>query len=187
MHFPKRFTFVLATVRWFASTPGRQSSGGALHISAIRMSDSAAASAYTAPTAPTCHTTSAPWPPRSTPANPSIDQEVVVERPDGERLTVLVNIAALRDGDGRVNGAINCFQDITSRKQGEDGLRDSERKVRELIDALPAAVYVTDAEGRITMFNQAAVEFSGRVPELGAEFLVRVVEAVPVRRHPVAP
>lgn len=96
-------------------------------------------------------------------------QEVIVERPDGERLTVLVNIAALRDQHGHINGAINCFQDITSRKLGEDGLRDSERQVRELIDALPAAIYVTDAEGRITMFNQAAVEFSGRVPELGAD------------------
>lgn len=96
-------------------------------------------------------------------------QEVTVERPDGERLTLLVNIAALRDQHGHINGAINCFQDITSRKQGEDGLRDSERQVRELIDALPAAVYVTDVEGRITMFNQAAVEFSGRVPELGAD------------------
>jgi len=96
-------------------------------------------------------------------------QEVIVERPDGERLTVLVNIAALRDLNGDINGGINCFQDITSRKQGEDGLRNRERQVRELIDALPAAVYVTDAEGRITMFNQAAVEFSGRVTELGAD------------------
>jgi PAS domain S-box-containing protein len=98
-----------------------------------------------------------------------LGQEVVVERPDGQRLTVIVNIAPIRDAHGRINGAINCFQDITSRKQGEQGLRDSERQVRELIDALPAAVYVTDAEGRITMFNQAAVEFSGRVPELGAD------------------
>lgn len=96
-------------------------------------------------------------------------QEVIVERPDGERLTVLVSIAALRDQHGQVNGAINCFQDITPRKQREDGLRESERKVRELIDALSAAIYVTDAEGRITMFNQAAVEFSGRVPELGVD------------------
>lgn len=96
-------------------------------------------------------------------------QEVVVERPDGERLTVLVSIAALRDQHGHVNGAINCFQDITPRKAREDGLRENERKVRELIDALPAAIYVTDAEGRITMFNQAAVEFSGRVPELGVD------------------
>ena len=46
--------------------------------------------------------------------------EVVVEQPDGRRRTVLVNIAALKDGEGRVNGAINCFQDISNRKQAED-------------------------------------------------------------------
>jgi PAS domain S-box-containing protein len=38
---------------------------------------------------------------------------------------------------------------------------------RELLEALPAAVYTTDAAGRIMFFNQAAVEFSGRVPEIG--------------------
>jgi len=38
-----------------------------------------------------------------------------------------------------------------------------------MIDMLPAAVYTTDAEGRLTHFNPAAVEFSGRVPELGTD------------------
>jgi PAS domain S-box-containing protein len=46
---------------------------------------------------------------------------------------------------------------------------DSERLVRELLDALPVAIYTTDAAGRITFFNQAAVAFSGRVPELGTD------------------
>ena len=96
-------------------------------------------------------------------------QEVVVERPDGERRTVLVNISAFRGDDGRVDGAVNFFQDITGRKLAEAGLRDSAREIRDLIEALPAAIYTTDAEGRITMFNRAAVEFSGRVPELGSD------------------
>ena len=38
-----------------------------------------------------------------------------------------------------------------------------------MLDALPAAIYTTDAEGRLTYFNRAAVEFSGRVPELGTD------------------
>jgi two-component system, cell cycle sensor histidine kinase and response regulator CckA len=57
----------------------------------------------------------------------------------------------------------------SEREQAEEALRSSEGRLRELIEALPAAVYTTDAQGRITMFNQAAVEFSGRVPELGAD------------------
>ena len=48
-------------------------------------------------------------------------------------------------------------------------LRQSERLFHEVINALPAAVYITDAEGRLTHFNQAAVELSGRVPELGTD------------------
>ena len=38
-----------------------------------------------------------------------------------------------------------------------------------MIDALPVAIYMTDAEGRITYFNPACVEFSGRTPELGTD------------------
>ena len=48
-------------------------------------------------------------------------------------------------------------------------MRESKRRLHEIIEAIPAAVYTTDAEGRITFFNQAAVEFSGRVPELGTD------------------
>ena len=45
----------------------------------------------------------------------------------------------------------------------------SARHFGDIIDALPAAIYATDAEGRLTHFNRAAVELSGRVPELGTD------------------
>jgi PAS domain S-box-containing protein len=48
-------------------------------------------------------------------------------------------------------------------------VRDSERHLRQIIDALPAAVYTTDAEGRVTMFNEAAATFAGRTPQLGTD------------------
>ena len=38
---------------------------------------------------------------------------------------------------------------------------------RDLLNALPVAVYTTDAEGRITFYNEAAAEFAGRRPALG--------------------
>jgi PAS domain-containing protein len=40
---------------------------------------------------------------------------------------------------------------------------------REMMDALPVAVYATDAEGRLTYFNPAAAKLSGRTPELGTD------------------
>jgi PAS domain-containing protein len=43
---------------------------------------------------------------------------------------------------------------------------------RDLLNALPAAIYTTDAEGRITFFNAAAVGFAGRQPALGEAWCV---------------
>src|SRR3954452_4300401 len=41
---------------------------------------------------------------------------------------------------------------------------------RTFLEALAVAVYTTDADGRITYFNQAAVDLWGRRPELGEEW-----------------
>jgi PAS domain S-box-containing protein len=40
---------------------------------------------------------------------------------------------------------------------------------REMLEALPVAIYTTDDEGRLTYFNRASVKLSGRVPELGTD------------------
>ena len=45
----------------------------------------------------------------------------------------------------------------------------TELPCRELLDALPAAIYTTDAAGRITYYNTAAVQLAGRRPELGSD------------------
>ena len=53
------------------------------------------------------------------------DGEVHIERPDGSRVVVIVNIAPLKDERGEVIGAINCFYDVTERKKAEEALRQS--------------------------------------------------------------
>ncbi len=40
---------------------------------------------------------------------------------------------------------------------------------REMVEALPAAIYMTDAEGRLTFFNAAAAKLSGRLPKIGTD------------------
>ena len=39
----------------------------------------------------------------------------------------------------------------------------------EALEALPAPIYVTDAEGRVTFFNEACVPFAGRRPVVGED------------------
>jgi PAS domain S-box-containing protein len=52
-----------------------------------------------------------------------VDEEVIVERPDGSRVTAVVNIRPLRNERGEVTGAINCAYDITERKHVEEHQR----------------------------------------------------------------
>jgi PAS domain S-box-containing protein len=53
---------------------------------------------------------------------PQRDKEVVIERRDGSRMVASVQIDILKDHYGRVQGAINCFQDVTERKRTEQSL-----------------------------------------------------------------
>jgi PAS domain S-box-containing protein len=48
-------------------------------------------------------------------------------------------------------------------------MRESEQRLQDLLAAVPAAIYTTDAEGRITYFNDAAVDLAGRTPTLGSD------------------
>lgn len=46
---------------------------------------------------------------------------------------------------------------------------NSDRMFRQMIEALPVAIYTTDAQGRLTYFNAAAIALSGRAPEVGTD------------------
>ena len=56
---------------------------------------------------------------------------------------------------------------ITEPLRAQATLRERERRFRELLDALPAAIYTTDAAGRLTYYNEAAAELWGHRPTLG--------------------
>ena len=51
------------------------------------------------------------------------DMEVVVERPDGSRVVIVVSILPLKDECGIITGAVDCFYDITERKDAEERQR----------------------------------------------------------------
>ena len=68
------------------------------------------------------------------------DKEVIIERPDGSQITCVVNIRPLKNKQGAVTGAINCFYDITELKAAAEAQRRSEalaasnRKLEKAID-----------------------------------------------------
>jgi PAS domain S-box-containing protein len=95
------------------------------------------------------------------------DQDVVIERPDGSRIVALVNIEAIKDDAGRVVGAVNVFRDNTAQRRRLLAMEAGSPTAEAILQAVPAAIYATDAGGRITYYNAAAVELWGVAPELG--------------------
>jgi PAS domain S-box-containing protein len=94
-------------------------------------------------------------------------QEIERTMPSVGRRALLLD-ARRFSRDGAV-AVLLSFQDITELKRAAAAIQESERRFRQMVDALPVAVYTTDAEGRLTHFNPAAVEFAGRAPTLGED------------------
>jgi PAS domain S-box-containing protein len=63
--------------------------------------------------------------------------------------------------------AAHIAQDYLDQALGALGSRGAD--FRDMIDAIPVPVYLTDAEGMVTYWNRACVEVAGREPELGKD------------------
>src|SRR5262249_31291762 len=59
----------------------------------------------------------------------------------GTALWISVNSSAVVDKSGRFLYAVRVVQDIHRQKDTEARLRDSERRMRELLESVPAALY----------------------------------------------
>src|SRR5262245_2852222 len=80
---------------------------------------------------------------------PVRQQEVHIEKPDGSRVIALVDIEAMKDSDGNIIGAVNCFQDITEHKGAEERekilAREVDHRAKNLLALVQAAVQLTHA------------------------------------------
>ena len=95
--------------------------------------------------------------------------ETIRRRKDGSLVDISLTVSPVRHRSGTIIGASKIARDITDRKRSEAALQDSERRLRDLLSAIPAAIYTTDEKGRITYYNEAAVEIAGRRPTLGSD------------------
>jgi PAS domain S-box-containing protein len=61
------------------------------------------------------------------------------------------------------------IQELAEQNKMYVALNESEHRYRQIIQGLPAAIYTTDAEGRIMQYNTASVILWGREPEIGKD------------------
>jgi PAS domain S-box-containing protein len=62
------------------------------------------------------------------------DEPWLIERRDGDPLTVIVNVAPVRDLSGKIVGAVHTWMDLTERQRLDHQLRVSEARLRVLLD-----------------------------------------------------
>ncbi|MDO9034657.1 MAG: PAS domain S-box protein [Methanoregula sp.] len=79
----------------------------------------------------------------------------------GEKIQLLTSKVPLRDAGGEIIGVLGTYLDITERKRAEDALRETERRLGDIINFLPDATFAIDREGKVIAWNRAIEEMTG--------------------------
>jgi PAS domain S-box-containing protein len=85
------------------------------------------------------------------------NEEVIIESPDGKRISVLVNIDPIYDSNGRIAGAINAFHDITPLRQAEE----TKARLAAIVETSDDAIVSKSLDGIIQSWNASAERIFG--------------------------
>jgi len=80
---------------------------------------------------------------------------------DGSLLDVTASISVLKDDKGKVTGSIGIFHDVTREKLALHQMRESENKLRIIIDNSAAAITMTDEKEQIISWNSFTEKLFG--------------------------
>jgi PAS domain S-box-containing protein len=81
--------------------------------------------------------------------------------PDGTVKHVNSSGHPVLDGNGEFIEFIGTATDVTDRKRAEEALRESEYKLRQIIDTVPCFLWSADPAGEPTHINQHMLDYSG--------------------------
>lgn len=113
------------------------------------------------------------WMPRIL-AGEWIKEEITHRRQDGTVFPVEIHAGLMELEDHKYILAFD--RDISERKTGEEALQEAHQTLQALIQAAPLAIFVTNPEGKIQMWNRAAERMFGWKEE---EVLGRPLPTIP--------
>jgi PAS domain S-box-containing protein len=90
------------------------------------------------------------------------DEPWLIERKARPPLTVIVNVAPVRDADGVIVGAIHSWVDLTERQRLDHELRVMQSRLRVLVEANVIGLILSfDRAGNVTQANSAFLDMLG--------------------------
>jgi len=94
-----------------------------------------------------------------------IGQEMTWLKKDGSLLEAEVNSALLKNNEGTITGGLSHIRDITEKKKATKDLMETRDFLNNIFKTSADAIMVSDAQGFITMVNEAAVTLTGYAPD----------------------
>ncbi len=89
------------------------------------------------------------------------NKELPLRKKDGTPIWVSVNASVQYDENGGIKWMDGVLEDITERRLAEETVRESERRLADIIDFLPNATFVIDREGRVISWNHVIETMTG--------------------------
>lgn len=93
-------------------------------------------------------------------AFPESYENEIITRQGRIRLIAWHN-TVIRNEQGDIVATLSSGEDITLHKEAEIALQESRQRLSDIIDFLPDATFVIDAEGKVITWNKALVELTG--------------------------
>ncbi len=93
------------------------------------------------------------------------EMEARLRRFDGEYRWFLIRAVPFRDETGTIIYWYGSSTDIEDRKRAEEKLRQDERELRRITDAIPQMIFVHDSKATPLYANQAVLDYTGLTVE----------------------
>jgi PAS domain S-box-containing protein len=90
-----------------------------------------------------------------------VGQLLEIQRFDGSRASVINSGAPIFDADGKIAGCAVAIQDITDLRKAEEALRQSEERLRRVVETSHIGIGFGDSTGRIFDANESFFRITG--------------------------